>query len=133
MKTVLFIGPDFVPSSMPPALRLRFLVRHLPEFGWQPVVLSVEPRFYEHATDTENERLLPDGLEVIRTPAVSASWSRRIGVGDLGWRSLRRQWKAIRRISRQRKIDLLFVSVPPYPTMVLGRLAHARLGLPVWP
>jgi hypothetical protein len=130
MKTVLVIGPDFVPSSMPPALRLRFLVRHLPEFGWQPLVLSVEPRFYEHAIDPENERLLPPDLEVIRTPAASASWSRKIGVGDLGWRSLRQQWKAIRRISRQRKIDLLFVSVPPYPTMVLGRLAHDRLGLP---
>ena len=130
MKTVLVIGPDFVPSSMPPALRLRFLVRHLPEFGWQPVVVSVDPRFYEHAIDDENERLLPDGLEVIRTPAVSTSWSRKIGIGDLGLRSLRQQWNAIRRISRQRKIDLVFVSVPPYPTMVLGRLAHDRLGLP---
>jgi hypothetical protein len=130
MKTVLVIGPDFVPSSMPPALRLRFLVRHLPEFGWQPVVLSVDPRFYEHPTDPENERLLPDGLEVIRTPAIPAGWSRKIGIGDLGLRSLRQQWKAIRQISRQRSIDLLHVSVPPYPTMVLGRLAYDRCHLP---
>ena len=130
MKTVLVIGPDFVPSSMPPALRLRFLVRHLPEFGWQPVVLSVDPRFYEHAADHENERLLPDGLEVIRTAAVSSSWSRKIGIGDLGLRSLRQQWKAMRRIAHRRRIDVVFVSVPPYPTMVLGRLAHDRLGLP---
>ena len=82
MKTVLVVGPDFVPSSMPPALRLRFLVRHLREFDWNPVVLSVDPRCYEHATDAENERLLPDGLEVIRTAAASPQWTRKIGIGS---------------------------------------------------
>ena len=130
MKTVLVVGPDFVPSSMPPALRIRFLVRHLPEFGWNPVVLSVDPRYYEHATDPENERLLPDGLEVIRTPAASPAWTRKIGIGDLGLRSFRQQWKAIQRICAGRKIDLLFVPVPPYPTMVLGRLAYQRFRIP---
>jgi glycosyl transferase family 4 len=130
MKTVLVVGPDFVPSSMPPALRIRFLVRHLREFDWNPVVLSVDPRWYEHATDAENERLLPDGLEVIRTPAASPAWTRKIGIGDLGLRSLRQQWKAMRRICAGRKIDLLLLSVPPYPTMVLGRLAYRRLRIP---
>ena len=130
MKTVLVVGPDFVPSSMPPALRIRFLVRHLPEFGWNPVVLSVDPRYYEHATDPENERLLPDGLEVIRTPAASPAWTRKIGIGDLGLRSLRQHWKAIQKIFAGRKIDLLFVPVPPYPTMVLGRLAYQRFRIP---
>jgi glycosyl transferase family 4 len=130
MKTVLVVGPDFVPSSMPPALRIRFLVRHLPEFDWKPVVLSVDPRYYEHATDPENERLLPDGLEVIRTPAASPSWTRKFGIGDLGLRSMRQQWKAIRKICAGRKIDLVFVPVPPYPTMVLGRLTYERFRIP---
>ena len=130
MKTVLVVGPDFVPSSMPPALRIRFLVRHLPEFGWNPVVLSVDPRCYEHATDAENERLLPDGLEVIRTPAASPQWTRKIGIGDLGLRSLRQQWKAIQKICARRTVDLLLLSVPPYPTMVLGRLAYRRFRIP---
>ena len=115
---------------MPPALRIRFFVRHLPEFGWNPVVLSVDPRFYEQATDPENERLLPDGLEVIRTAAFPARWTRRIGIGDLGLRSMRQQWKAIQRICAGRKVDLLLVPVPPYPSMVLGRLAYDRFRLP---
>ncbi len=130
MKTVLVAGPDFVPSSMPPALRIRFLVRHLPEFGWQPLVLSVDPRYYEHPSDPENERLLPEGLEVVRTPAWPAAWSRKLGAGDLGLRSMRQQWKAIQDICRRRRIDLLFLPVPPYPTMVLGRLAYERFHLP---
>ncbi len=130
MKTVLVVGPDFVPSSMPPALRIRFLVRHLCEFGWNPVILSVDPRWYEHATDAENERLLPEGLEVIRTPAASPARTRKIGIGDLGLRSLRQQWKAIQRICAGRKVDLLLVSVPPYPSMVLGRLAYRRFQIP---
>jgi hypothetical protein len=130
VRTVLVIAPDFVPSSMPPALRLRFLVRHLPEFGWNPVMLSVDPLFYEQASDPENERLLPTGLEVIRTAAFPTRWTRRIGIGDLGLRSLRQQWKAIQRICAERKVDLLFVSVPPYPSIVLGRLTCQRFRIP---
>lgn len=130
MRTVLVVGPDFVPSSTPPALRLRFLVRHLREFGWNPVVVSVDPSRYEQVTDPENEKLLLSDLEVIRTPAASPAWTRKFGIGDLGLRSLRQQWKAIRSICARRKIDLLFFSVPPYPTMVLGRFAFQRYRIP---
>lgn len=38
MPTALIIAPDFGPSSLPPATRVRFFAKHLPEFGWEPVV-----------------------------------------------------------------------------------------------
>ena len=58
-KTVLIICADFAPSSYPQALRTRFFARHLPEFGWKPLILTTEPRFYEWSVDPENEKLLP--------------------------------------------------------------------------
>ena len=130
MKNVLVLAPDFVPSSAPPALRLRFLMSHLREFGWDPIVLSVDPSRYEHPVDPENECLLPGDIEVIRASAAAASVTRKFGVGDLGLRSLRPMWKALCGICEERRIDLIFSSVPPYPTMVLARRAYDRFRIP---
>ena len=130
MKRVLIIGPDFTPSSHPPALRILFFAQHLREFGWEPTVLTTDPRYYESIVDAENEKLLPPDLEVIRTCALPASLTRHLGVGDVGLRSLWHHWRELYRLCRQRKIDLIFVPVPPNSNMILGRLAHARFGIP---
>lgn len=130
MKRVVIIGADFVPSSLPPALRIRFFARHLPEFGWRPTILTTDPDFYEGPVDAENERLLPESLEVIRTPALRAPLARRIGIGDIGMRSMWHHWRALSALCRREKVDLVFIPVPPYVPMILGRLAHIRFGIP---
>jgi len=130
MKRVLIIGADFTPSSHPPALRIRFFAQHLREFGWEPIILTVDPNYYETAIDAENEKLLPSDIEVIRVNALPARLTRRLGFGDLGLRSLWHLWQALSRLLRQRKIDLVFIPVPPNPSLILGRLAHARFGIP---
>ncbi len=130
MKRVAIIGADFVPSSLPPALRIKFFASHLREFGWEPVVITTDPRYYENRVDPENARLLPEWLRVIRTAAVPARLTRKFGVGDLGMRSLWHHWRALKTLCREQRVDLIFIPVPPYVPMVLGRLAHRRLGIP---
>ena len=130
MKRVLIIGSDFAPSSLPPATRIRFFASHLSEFGWEPIVLSTKPEFYDWPTDPENEKLLPKSLKIVRTDAWSPRWTRKIGFGDVGMRSLWNHWKAIKQICREQKIDLIFIPVPPYVPMVLGRMAHKKFGIP---
>lgn len=130
MKNVAILGADFVPSSLPPAVRIRFFARHLPDFGWNPIIVTTDPAYYECPIDRENEALIPAGLEVLHTPAISAQISRRIGIGDLGMRSFWHQWRCAARLCRERRIDLVFIPVPPYVTMVLGRLLHMRFGIP---
>ncbi len=130
MKKVVIIGADFSPSSLPPATRIRFFAKHLPEFGWKPIILTTHPEYYESATDPENERLLPDKLEVIRTRALPSSLTRKIGIGDLGVRSVFHHWRALSRLHKAQKIDLILVPVPPNIPMILGRLANLRFGIP---
>jgi hypothetical protein len=130
VKRVLIIGADFSPSSLPPATRIRFFAKHLPEFGWQPIILTTQSRYYESEIDPENERLLPDFLEVVRTRAIPFSWTRKIGMGDLGMRTVWHHWRALSRLHRETKIDLIFIPVPPNISMVLGRLANMRFGIP---
>jgi hypothetical protein len=130
VKTVLVIGSDFAPSSLPPATRVRFFVNHLPEFGWRPLVLTVDPEFYDWPIDPDNLKLIPETTEVVRTEAWSSSWTRKLGIGDIGVRSFWHQWQALKRICRRQQVDLIFIPVPPYVPMVLGRMAHKKFGIP---
>jgi len=130
MKRVALIGADFAPSTLPPALRMRFFASHLPEFGWEPIVITTDPRHYDCPLDPEIERLLPENLRVIRTPALSRSLTRLVGVGDLGARSMRYHWQALRDLCRRGEVDLVFIPVPAFMPMVLGRLAHDRFHVP---
>ena len=130
LKNVVIVAPDFTPSSYPPALRARFFAQHLPEFGWNPIVLTTDPRNYESAFDPENERLLDPALEIVRTGALPLDWTRKLGFGDVSLRTLWPHWRALNKICRQRKIDLIFISVPPNFPIILGRLARARFGVP---
>jgi hypothetical protein len=130
MKRVALIGADFAPSSLPPALRLRFFVSHLREFGWEPTVISTDSHHYDCALDPEIERLLPEGVRVIRTPALPRNLTRLVGLGDLGARSMGYHWRVLRDLCRRGEVDLVFISVPAYMPMVLGRMAHSRFGIP---
>lgn len=129
-KTVLIIMPQFVPSSYPPANRVRLFCNHLEKFGWQPVVLTVEPRFLEEEPDWDFARLVPAGLEVVRTKALPVRWTRRLGIGDLGIRSFFFQMAAARKLCRERKIDLLFIPGPPWHTFLVGPRIKKEFGIP---
>jgi hypothetical protein len=130
LKRVAIIAPDFTPSSLPPALRVRYFASHLPAFGWEPIIITTHPRHYEQPVDLANEQLLPPGLRVIRTEAVSPRFTRRVGFGDLGIRSLRQHWQALTQLHRAQKLDALLIPVPPFVPMILGRLAYQRLNIP---
>lgn len=130
MKHVAIVNPEFAPSSLPPALRVRLFARHLPAFGWKPTVVTVHPSYYEQATDAENERLLGPDLDVRRTKALPARWTRRVGFGDLGGRALWHQWWQLRSLAARERLDAVLVPVPPFLTMLLGRLLRQSHGVP---
>ncbi len=130
MKRVIILGSDFAPSSYPPALRIKCYVRHLPEFGWEPTVITIDPRHYGRPVDPENEKLLPDCLRVIRTGALPISLTRKIGFGDLGLRTLWQHWRVASRLCKRSEADLIFIPVPPCYPAILGRLLHRSFGVP---
>lgn len=129
-KTVLIVSPNFPPSSLPPAQRTRQFARWLPKFGWTPIVLTVAPEFYQEKLDLELLNLVPPDLEVIRTRAFRPKRPGGWGIGDLGLRSMVQHGRALRRLCRERKIDLIYLPCPPNFQLLLGRLIHAEFGIP---
>lgn len=129
-KTVLVVAPDFIPSTMPSSLRMKFLVQHLQEFGWKVIVLTVDPKFYERHQDSEMVRLLPPDLEVIRTAAWPVNLTKKFGFTNIGMRSLWHQWCELFRICKTRKVDMIFLSTPPNVPIILGRLINFFKPIP---
>lgn len=130
MKKVLVIGCDFSPSSLPNALRLRFLVSHLDEFGWEPTVLTTDTAYSLYPADLENNNLLPKSLNVIRSKAIPLNYTKYFGLNDIGIRSLWHYWNIISDYCSKGLVDLIFISVPPNIPMILGRLAKKKFGIP---
>jgi Glycosyl transferase 4-like domain len=126
VRRVVIVAPSFAPVSNPPTQRVRFFARHLPTFGWQPTVLSVDPRYYEEPLDPEIDTLVPRGLDVIRTPAWPARLTRVCGIGDLG---IRAYWP-MRRVLRGLRPDALLIPGPPWHTFLLGAMMRETYGTP---
>ena len=72
-KTVLMVAFHFPPFTGSSGVQrtLRF-VQHLPRYGWQAVVLSVNPRAYE-STSEDLIASIPEGTHVQRTFAFDAA------------------------------------------------------------
>ena len=116
------VSPHFPPDTSAGAHRVRLLAPHLPAFGWEPTVLTVDPEAYEGRLDPDLARLVPATLRVLRTGAWPASVTRRIGLGDLGLRALTGLRHAAKELLSRERFDALFITVYPTYPAVLGPL-----------
>jgi hypothetical protein len=63
-QTLLLVSPYFPPDNVLGGKRALHLVRHLPAFGWHPVVLAAPPGRYPE--DRSAQAAVPPGLTVDR-------------------------------------------------------------------
>src|SRR5881628_3268351 len=110
MKTVVLVAPHFIPSFLPSVHRSRLWAYHLEEFGWKPIILTTDPRYYECTVSDEMLALLPPGLEVVRTKAISTKPVRLIG--DIAVRSLWWYRRALNDLALGGRMDFLRFTIP---------------------
>lgn len=67
MKKVLIISYYFPPSGGAGVQRILKFVKYLPEFGWEPVILTVQEAAGFPAQDASLLQEIPDEIRVIRT------------------------------------------------------------------
>src|ERR1700726_5012417 len=119
IKTVVIVAPSFAPSNYPPAIRTRFFASHLPQFGWRPIVLTVQPKYREEPQDPDFMALLPMSLEVIETRAIPQRLTRLFHFGDLGLRSFLFHLHRLA-LLRRNGIDAVLIPGPPWYPFCLG-------------
>jgi hypothetical protein len=128
MKRVALVAAHFTPSNLAAVHRARLWAQHLPEFGWEPIVVTAHHRHYEEALDWELHQLVPSSLRVVRTSAIPTKPLRLIG--DIGVRALPFHFAALAGLCARREIDFVHVTIPSNFSAVLGRMVHARYGVP---
>ena len=126
MKRVLMISPHFPPDSTAATHRVRLLAPHLPAHGWQPTVLTVDPRDYEGRLDPDLLASVPPEVRVVRTRAWPAGAGRLAGVGDLGLRAFHGLWRTASDLLAAEPFDAVFITIYPAYTALLGPLLKRR-------
>ena len=127
-RRLALISGHFPPSNLVGAQRARLWSRYLPEFGWEPVIVTGDPAKYEERPDPDLERLVAPGLKVVHAKTLSTRPVRL--VGDIGIRSFWGCYRAVARMAKAGEIDFVMVTIPSNFLAPIGRLVHLRHGLP---
>src|SRR4051794_30591073 len=110
LRKVLIITPHFPPSNLAAVHRSRLFAWHLPSFGWEPLILTVDEKYYEETLDHNLARLLPEGLTIEKVKALRITRPRLIG--DIGLRAFFPLYRRAKRLIRQHGIDFLYIPIP---------------------
>jgi hypothetical protein len=127
MNKILIISPHFPPSNLAAVHRSRLFAQHLPEFGWEPIILMVDEKYYEEPLDYNLEKLLPENLRIEKVNAFKVIKPRVIG--DIGIRGFFQLYKKAKRIIKNEKIDFLYIPIPSFYCALLGRLLNRSTGI----
>src|SRR3954467_3364881 len=110
LRRVLIVTPSFPPINAPDMQRVRMSLPYYREFGWEPVVLAIDPAFHGGTREEALLKTVPANVRVHHSRAFSPGCSRRLGIGNLGLRGWFHLLIAGARIIRREKIDLVFLS-----------------------
>lgn len=128
MKNILIIYPHWVPSNLAGVHRARLIANYLKEFGWQPILLTVKPEFYEEKLDPDISRTASEEIEVHSVDAFKVMRPRILG--DIGLRSFLQIRKEALRLITERSIEFIWIPIPSYYMALMGRLLHEATGVP---
>jgi hypothetical protein len=163
-RSVLIVTPFFAPQNHSAMFRAYKLAKYLPQFGWKPIVLTVDTQ-YLYNEDPSLIPGLPQEVEVVRAPYVEPTLRGiRMALGgrdrtfkaikesdttrknstaagktrgakrayeyvvanwlqdpDAYWTWARTAIAMGKKIIRDRCIDVLYTTAPPYSSLVVGK------------
>jgi glycosyltransferase involved in cell wall biosynthesis len=118
-------------------LRSLKFCRYLPEFGWTPTVLTVQPRAYERVDDTQLADIPSDarvirtfGLDTRRHLSIRGAYPRLLALPDRWTTWLASAVPAGLYAIRKHDIDAIFTTFPIATAVLIGYLLHQLTGKP---
>lgn len=135
MKNLLIISPTFVPNNAADMHRVRQGVNYWKNFGWNPIVVAVNPQKTEYPKEEILLQTIPQNLEIYHVNAFSTKYTRKIGLGDLALRSMYFYRKKVNQIIKQKQkegnpIELIYFSTTMFPICVLGAYWKKKFAIP---
>jgi len=129
-KKILLISPNFPPVNTADMQRARMSLPFFDDFGWDVQVVMVDPLYSDSKIDELLLESLPREIKIHKVKAFSKKWTSKIGLGNLGIRSLYYYYVYVNNILRTQKVDLIYFSTTLYPVCILGRFWKYKFGVP---
>jgi hypothetical protein len=127
MKKILIISPHYPPSNLAAVHRSRLFAEHLPTFGWEPIILSVDERDYEESLDWNLHALLPKNQHIEKVRAFPVSKPRLIG--DIGLRAFFQLRSRALELVKSESIDFVYIPIPSFYTALIGPYLRRKSGV----
>lgn len=153
LRNVLVIAYYFPPMGLSGVQRTLKFVKYLPQFGWQPTVLTVTPTGYYAQDYTLLEELHPHHVGIERVGSLDPNrLFRRKGVVKMPSEKLRKiftflsdslfvpdnkiGWKrvAVAKASElfaQKDFDVIYATAPPFTDFLVGLKLHQKFQKPL--
>jgi len=118
VNRILIIAPHYPPSNLAAVHRTRLFAQHLPSFGWEPFILTVDEKYYEEELDWELHKLIPPSQRIVKVDAFNVTKPRLIG--DIGLRAFFQLRKKALLLLQSEKFDFLYIPIPSFYTALLA-------------
>ena len=138
VKRILMIAYHFPPLAGSSGIQrtLRF-VQHLPALGWQPLVLSANPRAYEKTSD-DLLADLPAGTVVRRAFALDTARHLQVAGRYMGWMARPDRWVSWKfaaiheglKLIDEFKPDVIWSTYPIATAHLIASALHRKSGIP---
>ncbi|MDO9235787.1 MAG: glycosyltransferase [Aquabacterium sp.] len=138
MKRILMVAYHFPPLAGSSGIQrtLRF-VQHLPSLGWQPLVLSADPRAYEK-TSADLLADVPKATVVRRAFALDTARHLQLAGRYLGWMARPDRWISWKldgvrqglKLIDEFKPDVIWSTYPIATAHVIASALSRRTGIP---
>ncbi len=129
--SVVIVSPYFPPSTLAGVHRARHLAKHLPIWGWKPIVVCVHEAYHEQTLDPELEKLVPPGAEVVKVGAVPANLTRPFGVGEIALRAWFQLKRTIFRLIKEGNVKAVLITGAPFYPLLFARQINTCFKVPV--
>jgi hypothetical protein len=127
-RRVAIVAGHFTPSNLAAVHRSRLWAQHLPEFDWEPIIVTTDFKYYEERLDLALLDFIDPNLKIIRTKALPTKPVRLIG--DIGVRGLPWHFKALDRLISRSEIDFVHITIPSGYSALLGEMLYRRYRFP---
>ncbi|MBI4811407.1 MAG: glycosyltransferase, partial [Ignavibacteriales bacterium] len=152
-RNVLVIAYYFPPLGLSGVQRTLKFVKYLPQFGWQPTVLTVTPTGYYAQDYTLLDELHPQHIAIERVGSLdpnrlfrhkgvvrmpSERWRKIftfisdtffIPDNKIGWK--RKALKKAEGLFRKKNFDVIFATAPPFTDFLIGKELHKKFNKPL--
>ncbi|GGB08511.1 glycosyltransferase [Puia dinghuensis] len=145
MTNILFIAFEFPPLNRGGVYRPLSFVKYLPQYGINPVVITLDPSTYEHVFDTysvdeslaadirDNASIIPVGAGKAAPPS---RWQEFTTIYFSIHGNETDQWEesfysAVDEAVRQYAPKAIFVTVPPFSVLPLAKKVAEKYALPL--